>query len=303
MRNLGKKVLALILAVSLWFIANMEQDVERTISIDVIYENLPQDLVIVNKPADKITITARGARGQIISLSPKRLRYSIDLSSISPGLSKFEVHAGQLKVPRGVQIVGITPAEIRVDVDRVVDKMVPVKPVLAPPDTGYEIVDKPVVEPQEVRVQGPSRIMYNLKSISTDTVSTSGVKSKFTIEVPLKAPPFVELVNPQTVRVTVDVRERVSVKEFKNVEIEFVNFEDLDYRPTTRYSSDIVFEGPYNIIKDLSSDNIRVYVDGKDIERNTKKKKYTLDVRVVYPFENKITLKGVNPSHISISLN
>lgn len=303
MRNLGKKLFALILAVSLWFIANMEQDVERTMSIDVLYENLPQDLVIVNKPTDKITITARGTRGQIISLSPKRLRYSIDLSSITPGLSKFEVHVGQLKVPRGVQIVGITPAEIRVDVDRVVEKMVPVKPVIGLPDTGYEIVDKPVVEPQEVMVQGPSRIMYNLKSVSTDTVSTTGVKSKFTIEVPLKVPPFVELVNPQTVRVTVDVRERVSVKEFKNIEIEFVNFEDMDYQPSAQYISEIVFQGPYNLIKDLSSESIRVYVDGKDIERNSRKKKHTLDVNVVYPFENKIILKGVNPSRITISLN
>src|ERR1700737_1296732 len=50
LKNRGKKILAVAFAVALWFSANIEQDVERGVSAEVNYLNLPADLTIMNDP-------------------------------------------------------------------------------------------------------------------------------------------------------------------------------------------------------------------------------------------------------------
>lgn len=293
------------MALGLWFVANMEQGVERNYPVAVTYENLPSGLIIVNKPPEKLNITARGSRGKMASISHKNLRYSIDLSTASAGISKYEIHTDQIKVPtRGIQVVGITPAEIRIDVDKVARKKVAVRPVIGPPDSGYQIVSEPKADPKKVKVKGPKRFLSNLKSIPTDTVSLAGAKSKFTIEVPLLPPPLVDVLKKDKVKVTVDIKEIISVKEFKNLSVEFVNFDKLNYNtPKENYKSDLVFEGPYDVIKDLKSDDIKVYVDGAGLNRKLKDKRQSLEVNVSYPYGDRIALKKKKPERISISLN
>ncbi len=303
-RNIGKKVLALLLAVTLWFIANIEQNVQKTLTIDIIYDKLSPGLVIMNNPPQKLKISVRGTRGQLSTLSAKSLSYVLDLSNVTPGVSRFEIHPDQVKVPRGIQIVGLTPAEIKLEVDRLVKKKVKVNPVIGPPDSGFEIVGEPVVNPKTVVVEGPNKILYSLKAIPTDTVSTSGVKSDFTIEVPLKTPPLVKVLKHDKVKVTVFLREIVSRKEFKDLKVDLSSLTDKWDVQKDDYTVDLVFEGPYNIIKGLKSENIKVYVDGSEIGASGKGKtmRVTLKVKVTYPFNEKIRLVKQKPKSITLRL-
>src|ERR1700741_5534484 len=72
LRNRGKKILAVAFAVALWFSANIEQDVERSISAEVNYVGLPSDLVIMNEPPQTLSLRVRGPRTQLASLSSNR---------------------------------------------------------------------------------------------------------------------------------------------------------------------------------------------------------------------------------------
>ena len=94
-KDAGKKVLALLIAVTLWFVANLQHDAEKNISIDVNYTNLPKGLIIVNNPPEKLNIRARGPRSQLSSLSPKDMVFTIDLSNLTTGASMFEVRTDQ----------------------------------------------------------------------------------------------------------------------------------------------------------------------------------------------------------------
>jgi len=40
LNNIGKKVLALVIAISLWLVANLQHDVEKNIAIDINYATL-----------------------------------------------------------------------------------------------------------------------------------------------------------------------------------------------------------------------------------------------------------------------
>lgn len=302
-KNIGKKFIALILSISLWFIANIEQDIERKISLVVNYSNLPTDLIVINKPPENLNLTVRGPRSQLSSISTKDLSFSLDLASVSTGISKFEIRTEQIKAPRGVQVIGLSPAEIKLDIDRLVEKRVAVIPVIGPPDTGYEIVGNPKVDLKTVIVVGPNKVLYNLKTVMTDLISISGAESKFTIEVPFKPPPLVEVKNVETVKVTVDVVETTSVKEIRDVDIEYKNFGDLEYSANSDYKVELTFEGPYSLIKELNEDKISVYVDGKEMTPNPKKKTYLLKVHVKYPNSDEIKLTKERPKKIKITLN
>ncbi|GBD37992.1 hypothetical protein HRbin37_00237 [bacterium HR37] len=303
--NLGKKVLALILAVSLWFVANIEHEIERSISVDINYVNLPSELIVVNNPPQKLHLRVRGPRTQLSTLSPQDIVFTLDLSNVSPGISKFEIQTDQIKTPRGIQVTGISPAQIELDIDRLVRKKVKVTPVIENPPEGFEIVGKPRVIPSTVEIQGPERFVSKLETIPTDLVSTKGVKSTFTIQVPLKPPyPLVKVVGNELVQVTVNIREITVVKRFKDIDIEFVNFDNINFKPLVNEpKAEVEFEGPYSIIKNLNSDDIRVFVDGKTLDKNSLRDTVRLKVSVAYPQNEHLVLKRQKPDTITIKLN
>ncbi|MER3445651.1 MAG: hypothetical protein C4291_01920 [Candidatus Dadabacteria bacterium] len=302
LKNRGKKILAVAFAVALWFSANVEQDVERSVSAEVNYVNLPADLVIMNDPPQTLNLRVRGPRTQLSSLSPRDMVFTLDLSHATPGVSKFEIRTDQIKPPRGVQVVGISPAEVKIDIDKIIDKEVVIKPAVSIPDTGYEIVGEPEITPSKVRIRGPKRIVSQIESISTDLVSTAGVRSSFTIEVPLKVPPGVDILGRRFARVTVDIQEKTVVKEFKDINITFLNSDGVQFEPLEPLKAELVFEGPYRIIKSLNSDDIELYIDASKLKQNTKQRIQKLKVNVNYPYKGSLILKKKVPDEIQVIL-
>lgn len=301
-KNFGKKFVAFIAALLLWFATNVEQDIERNVSVEVNYVNLPSDFVIMNKPPETLNVRVRGPRNRLASLSRRDISLTLNLKKVSTGMSRFEVQTEQIKSPREVHVVGISPAEIRLDVDRLVEKKVKVKPIIGVPDTGFEIIEEPEITPSEVMITGPKRIVSTLETIPTDLVSAAAVKSKFTIEVPLKTPPRVEVIGNDTVRVMVNIKERTVVKEFKDMNIDLVNFDNLSFEPLTPLKAELEFEGPYSIIKELNSNNIKVFIDGSEIIKNNGNSIHKLEVSVDYPHHKSIMLKKKKPDEIGIKL-
>ena len=304
LNNIGKKVLALVIAISLWLVANLQHDVEKNIAIDVNYANLPPGLVVVNNPPEKLNLRVRGPRSQLSSITSQNMLFTIDLSNISSGMSKFEIGTDQITPPRDVQVTGISPAEIKIEADRLAKKKVKVEPSIGPAETGYEIVGKPEVSPSTASIEGPKNLLSKINSITTDPVSVKGEKSKFTIEVPLRSPySIVKISGDNTVKVTVDIEEKTLEKEFNDLNISFINFKDYDYETNGNISTELAFEGPFSFINNLSSKDIELFVDGSDINKPNQNKNYTLKVGVNYPYKDILKLKKQLPKTIDIKLN
>lgn len=301
-KNRGKKIIAVAFAIAIWFSANIEQDVERSVSAEINYINLPPNLAVMNDLPQTLNLRVRGPRTQLSSLSPRNIVFTLDLSHASLGVSKFEVHTDQIKPPSGVQVIGISPAEIRIDIDKIIEKEAMVKPAVSIPDTGYEIVGEPKVMPSKVMIRGSKRVVSQIESIYTDLVSTAGVKSSFTIEVPLKTPQGVEIVEKGFARVTVNLQERTVVKEFKDMNISLLNSDGIQFEPQEPLKAELVFEGPYRIIKNLNSDDIEVSVDASKLKQNPRQKVQKLKVSVNYPYKETVTLKKKVPDEIGVIL-
>jgi YbbR domain-containing protein len=302
-KNIGKKIFAIAIAIFIWLVVSLESSVEKNIAIDVNYTNLPSDLVITNEPPEELNLVVRGPRSQLSSLSPQSLIFTIDLAHVSTGVSKFNIRTEQLRPPRGIQVIGISPAEVSVDLDELIRKDVAIEPIIGPPETGYEIVGKTEAVPSIATVSGPNSIVSKMKAIPTDTISTIRETSKFTIEVPLRPPNrLVKLVGDKTTRVTINIEEKTLGKEFKDLDIKFVNFDNLNFEPRGLLKAEVAFEGPYSLIKNLNSNDIEVYVDVGNLKESDKKLQ-RLNVSVSYPFTSSIKLKKQEPKTLEIKLN
>ena len=51
-KNFGKKTIAVVIAIMLWIVANLEFDIEKTYNIPVKYTNLNPNLIITNNPPE-----------------------------------------------------------------------------------------------------------------------------------------------------------------------------------------------------------------------------------------------------------
>lgn len=303
-KNTGKKLFALIIAIALWLVANLQYDIEKNISIDVDYTNLPPGLILANNPPAKLNLRVIGPRSQLSSITPQNFVFTIDLSNVATGMSKFEIRTDQINPPQDVQVTGISPAEIKVDVERLIQKKVDVTPSIAKPDTGYELVGKPEISPNRIRIQGPESLLEKVKSVSTDLVSLKGEKSQFSIEAPVRSPySLVSIVGNNTVKVTVDIKEKTLEKEFNNLDISFINFDDFDFETKDNIVTELAFEGPFSIINELNSDDITLIVDGNNIAQSKKNKTHKLKIDVKYPHKELLKLTKQSPKTIEVKIN
>jgi hypothetical protein len=149
-----------------------------------------------------------------------------------------------------------------------------------------------------------SRMLKRIKSVGTDPVSLEGEKSKFSIEVPLRPPyTLVEITGSSTVKVTVDIKEKILEKEFNNLDINFVNFDNLKYEADGSVVTELTFEGPFSIINNLNSKDIELYVDGSEIKSPGNNKTHNLKVSVSYPHKDILKLTKQTPKTIAVKLN
>ena len=134
-----------------------------------------------------------------------------------------------------------------------------------------------------MRVQRIS--LAKINSITTDPVSVKGEKSKFTIEVPLRSPYSIVKILPanNTVKVTIDIREKILEKEFNDLNISFINFKDYEYETNGNLPTELAFEGPFSIINNLSSEDIELFVDGSNISKSNQSKNILLKSGLTIP--------------------
>lgn len=301
--NMGKKTLAIVIAIALWIVANLEFDIERNVEVPINFSNLDESLVIVNDVPEKVSLRARGPRSELSNFADSNLNINFDLATVQKGSSKIDVQTEQLSVPEEVQIVTISPGEFVLDVDSIVSKSVEIKPRIGNPDQGVEISGSPLIIPSEVVISGPERILSTIDSVYTSRISLNGESSKFTIQVPLQMPsPLVKTEKEELARVTVDLNTVILEKEFKNIEINLKNFNEIKYEIDSNLRADIIFNGPYNIINSLKSDDIDVFLDGSTINKD-KKEAETLKVNVNYPYPDSLKLTKISPKTVKIKVN
>ncbi|MBI4644219.1 MAG: hypothetical protein HY743_10980 [Deltaproteobacteria bacterium] len=87
-RNRGLKLLALLLAVALWFAVGVEEPTETTLSVALELVNPPHGMMITSEIPPSLQVRVIGPGSVIRKLTQARLAQTIDLAGFKRGRQK-----------------------------------------------------------------------------------------------------------------------------------------------------------------------------------------------------------------------
>jgi hypothetical protein len=209
-RNLGTKLLALAIACVAWYLLTgerRERISERSYRIPLSIVNIPRGTLIVSPLPDAVDVRVRGAFTPLRQLEPAKLEAVVDLLDATPGEKRYPLDSDAINVPREIEVIAVSPQEIRVVLDALADKTVPiVADLVGQPAAGSRVEDVSV-EPPQARVVGPAQTLARMTQIRTDPVSLEGQDGPFEVTATL-APqaPGVRVREGQVVTVSVRIR-------------------------------------------------------------------------------------------------
>ena len=204
----GLKVAAIGLSVLLWFIVSGQQ-VERSVSVPVLYLHTPADLQITGRPLQEVNVHIKGGYSQISQLGRTEVSVIADLSEQKAGTVLLALSPNQVSAPLGVEATQVDPGTVTVTLEKAGTSLVKiVPPTQGQPAPGYGVAAI-IADPPAVFVVGPMSHLNALTSVSTEPVSIEGATKDVTQTVTLGvSDPELRLREVRTARVTVKIVRR-----------------------------------------------------------------------------------------------
>ncbi len=209
-KNLGWKLLSLVMAVILWALVSSEPELSTFTTVQLEYKNLPEDLEIASEPVSRVSLELRGSSAVLSALNDAGAHPAVilDMSNVLPGERTFTVNDRNVKLQRGVSLVRAQPSQVRFIFERRMTRPIPVVVRFAGAGAnGYTVASK-TVDPPTLTVTGPASHVARISGADTDPVDLAGVvgSSQFRVNAYVNDP-YVRFQSYPQVTVTVTMRK------------------------------------------------------------------------------------------------
>lgn len=205
--NWDLKLVALIVACTLWFFVATSEQSQIALPAPVEYVGLPADLVVVGGQRETLDIEVRAVRSVVARLGPETVRVRVDLTGLAQGDSVVQLTPADVQAPPGATVTRITPGRLELTMAPAATSSFKVVPqVRGLPAPGFAI-KRVEVEPTSVRITGPRSTIEKRGEVSTIPIDVSGSRRSVTQSVGLLLPASTYLTRERTVRVTVEISE------------------------------------------------------------------------------------------------
>ncbi len=107
------KLLSLVFAVALWIFVAAEDTGEAVYNVPLDLTQVPPGLEVTALGAETVDVRVHGLRHVLNRMEERELRAQVSLRGARPGDLVLRVRPEDVRVPRGVQVVRVTPSQIR----------------------------------------------------------------------------------------------------------------------------------------------------------------------------------------------
>ncbi len=114
LRNVGLKLLALLIAFLLWTTYTAEPRVEVGYDVPVEFVHIADNVAVGPETPSRVHVRLRGRSLVLRRLAPADIAVRVDLSRRGAGEMLYRPVADQLGLPPGVELVSIIPSELRI---------------------------------------------------------------------------------------------------------------------------------------------------------------------------------------------
>ncbi|MFP5246345.1 MAG: YbbR-like domain-containing protein [Thermoanaerobaculia bacterium] len=214
MKNLGIKIVSLLLACVVWFIVSApRREVVRTrvVTAPLSLISVPSELIITTDLPSTVAVAVSGRNNDLRALATASLEVPVDLSwATQPGEVEITLRPDLINAPPDVEIESITPNKIRFRIEQLRQRAVAIRPFLVgDPPSGY-LVGEATAEPSRAIVSGPASQILKVDEVATERIIMTGRTATFVQNVAVVSDsPLVRVISPPTTQVTVPVLAEV----------------------------------------------------------------------------------------------
>jgi len=204
-RNVGLKLVALVLGTLLWFTVSGQQSDRTVTGVPVVYRNKPQSLELTDQ-TNFVDIHVRGIDSQLRGALPRDFEARVDLTGSKAGTQNQVLRTDQVSAPFGLEVTQVDPGSVMTVLELAGSASVPVRPLVdGTPAPGF-VVSQVTADPPIVQIVGPARRIVATTSATTDRVAIDGAKTTVTQTVSVGVPDAaLRLREAKTARVVVTI--------------------------------------------------------------------------------------------------
>jgi len=293
LENLSAKIFSLVFALVLWVVVIGEKHGQVQLNVPLELVNIPEKAVVVSDIPSTISVLVQGPRTLLRTVSARDIRRTVDLRGVGVGWTTIRILPDSIPVPRGLEVLRVTPSTLEVKLDPLKEVSVAVAAqVTGDVARGYKI-DAVSVDPGKVILRGGESELVGLTAVRTRPVNvanaTSDVEERVGLELeglhlvsvsPAKVTVKVKVVALQMERTVENVRVRVSPQGMK-----------AEVQPQT---VKVMVKGPLDVVEALKDSEVQAMVNAQGLNPG----KYTLGVSVSTPQGIKVT--KVEPPRVEV---
>jgi len=282
--NASYKVLAVVLAVFVWFLARKSgEPIQMSFYAPVVFKNVSPEFQVTSDPPQVNIVVHTNSRD---SFNPQEIQAVLDLDKAQEGTLSYVLTEKHILSPVKVEITRIHPSQITVRIEELIERSFSIKPRYhGTPKKGYLLGDIKIV-PDTLTMRGPRSVLEKMDHISAHEIELEGLTESVTVRVDLDLPGG----NVQIIHQNVDfytaevtINSLPIKKRFDNVPVYLRN---VDYVSVINPKYFNVFvEGPEYLIQELTLDELFGEIDLSTYEPGN------------YP---KVTPKVVTPEGITL---
>ena len=172
--NLLPKTALLLMVTAFWALITSRQGQITTVTAPVRLHGIADELILVKSVPEEVEVQLKSFSS--LTPTPAKLDISanIDLAGVREGQAQVRIKHSDFQLPSGMAVTSVTPAQIRVSVERKVRKTVPVRVTIKSGGGAGGVRDNDVVpEPARVEVEGPASQISRLESIPTEPIDAA----------------------------------------------------------------------------------------------------------------------------------
>ena len=221
-KNWVLKLVSLFFALFLWYFVVGEDKVDMNVTLPVEIVNLPRDLIISNQFKKQIEVTISGQRSLIRSMTEQHISRSIDLSKATPGTIVIQNDPDSISLPRGLSILRVQPPTLTLLLDRLIQKELPIKPILVGKVHKDFRLDSVTVDPLTLKISGPQAILDQEENLRTLPIVINGLSESAVKQVSLALKNEIsDLIGEPVVAVRLNLSALKKEMKFTDIPIDF----------------------------------------------------------------------------------
>lgn len=188
----------------IWFSFARGLEALVTLEVPVEFMNRDPGLEIFSASASSVSLQLSGSGSLIKSIRPDQVKIKLDLANAVAGKNEIPIARESIALPPGIQLKQVEPQMLEVDLDRPVQKTLPIQP-----DWTGKLADDLIMEdarlvPNTVKVVGGSQMLKDIHTIYTEKIPLDNISTSGTVSVSL-------VLQPSSLKLEEGLKNRIDV--------------------------------------------------------------------------------------------